>query len=66
MLGVPSNMRTIANYASDQAVDARRYRHTVLTLAHSPLAGRVPPTLEPLAGIPIGWLRAGAASGRRR
>jgi hypothetical protein len=29
-----------------------------------PLAARVPQLLEPLPGITIGWLRAGAASGR--
>jgi hypothetical protein len=64
LLGVPSNLRAVANYTKGQAADARRYRQTVFALPRLPLAARVPPSLEPLPGITIGWLRAGAASGR--
>ena len=64
LLGVPSNLRAVANYTKGQAADARRYRQTVFALPRLPLAARVPQLLEPLPGITIGWLRAGAASGR--
>ena len=64
LLGVPSNLRAVADYTKSQAAGARRYRHTVFALPRLPLAARVPRSLEPLPGITIGWLRAGAASGR--
>jgi len=64
LLGVPSNVRAVVDYTKSQAADARRYRHTLFALPRLPLATRVPRSLEPLTGITIGWLRAGAASGR--
>lgn len=64
LIGVPSNLRAVADYTKNQAAASRRYRHTLLALPRLRLAARVPQSLEPIAGIAIGWLRAGAASGR--
>ena len=64
LVGIPSNLRAFSTYTNSQRTTATQYRHTVLALPRLPLSRRVPRSMRPLAGIPIGWLLDGVDSGR--
>jgi hypothetical protein len=64
LVGVPSNLHSISSFTQQQQKNVAQYRQTVLVLPRLPLSRAVPPAIQPLSGITIGWLLGGVALGR--
>ena len=64
VMGIPGNVRTISRYTAGQEQGTDQYRQTLEALPRNPRSRGAPGSLEPLPGISIGWLLAGAGSGR--
>jgi hypothetical protein len=64
LVGIPSNMHAIWTDTAGQRKSNAQYRQTVLALPRVPASRTAAPKLHPIAGISIGWLRAGVSSGR--
>jgi hypothetical protein len=71
VVGVPGNVRVLADYTQDQKQSQRAYRKMLLALPRIPAAREVPRTVRPDTSgfdsrkhVTIGWLLDGVASGR--
>jgi len=69
LVGLPGNVRAAQRYADDQRASQQGLRRTILVLPRLPLAKELPRSLRPETEkqgytIMVGWLLAGAASGR--
>jgi hypothetical protein len=70
LVGIPGNVRELADYTKSQKQAQRSYRHLILSVARAPMAKTVPRTVRPDASLPdtakitVGWLLDGVASGR--
>jgi hypothetical protein len=70
LVGIPGNIRQLADYADVQKQAQRSYRHMILSVPRAPIAKRVPRAVRPDASLPdtakitIGWLLDGVESGR--
>jgi hypothetical protein len=71
IIGMPANIRALADFTHDQRRVQRDYRELMLAFPRLPAARRVPRTVHPesstfdsRASVTIGWLLDGASSGR--
>jgi hypothetical protein len=71
LIGIPANVNGFARFARQPAMidTTNRFRQLILSLPHVPVAAEVPSDVVPdpdgfTFQVTIGWLRAGAASGR--
>jgi hypothetical protein len=68
VVGIPGNIRALADFERDQEQSQRDYKQLILSLPRIPLAKKVPRVVQPetsqASGVTIGWLLGGVASGR--
>ena len=70
LLGIPRNIDVLATHTESGEQAHRAYRHFILSIPHTRYASQVPHGVRPdtqhidHVNITVGWLLAGAASGR--